>query len=200
MVMGATGGIGQACSRHLEMNQYQVIKLSSKDIDLNIPHKVFDLDLAGVDILVNCSGHSQGTYLGFLNNSWQNQLSQINVNFIANLFLLKHFAKSRPHGQFIWFSSELIDTPRPFHSVYASTKSGSKFAIDLIRQEAAHIRILEVKIGPTKTNFRYRNFQGTKSLDEVDRTHDQHPSLDADRVGQEVMQAILRNQTHIHIT
>jgi len=144
LIIGATGGVGSKCKEELAARGYNVATISSKDLDLNYPETIFNIDLSTVDILINCAGHTEGTYQGFLKNSWKNQLSQINVNYVSNLFLLKHFANTRPSGKYVWCSSSVLDEARPFHSVYASTKAGSKFAIDLIRQEATHIDILEV--------------------------------------------------------
>ena len=199
LVVGASGGIGSNLSKLMHARGHAVTEWSSLDLDLNYPERIFNKDLTEYDLLLNCSGHSQGTFLGFLGNSWQNQLSQITVNYTSNLFLLKHYATSRKNGRYVWISTALLDGARPYHSIYASTKAASKCAIDLIRQEATHVDILEVKVGPTKTNFRYRNFQGTRSVEDVNSMYDQENSLSADYVAGEIMQAITQNQSEIHI-
>lgn len=199
LVVGASGGIGSRLSKLLTALGHTVTEWSSVDLDLNYPDRIFAKDLSGYNLLLNCSGHSQGTYLGFLANSWQNQLSQITVNYTSNLFLLKHYANSRKQGHYVWISTALLDGARPYHSIYASTKAASKCAIDLIRQEATHVDILEVKVGPTKTNFRYRNFLGTHSAEDVNNMYDQENSLSPDYVADEIMRAITQNQREIHI-
>ena len=199
LVLGASGGLGSRLSKLLNAHGHTVTEWSSVDLDLNYPERIFDQDFSNYDLLLNCSGHSQGTFLGFLGNTWQNQLSQITVNYTSNLFLLKHYATSRKHGQYVWISTALLDGARPYHSIYASTKAASKCAIDLIRQEATHIDILEVKVGPTKTNFRYRNFLGTHTVEDVNNMYDQENSLSPDYVASEIMQAIEQNQREIYI-
>lgn len=199
LIVGATGGIGSACVRHLNQQGYQTLGLGSADIDLNHPESIFDLDLATFDLLMNCAGHSQGSYLGFLGNSWRNQLSQLNVNYVSNLMLLRHYADSRSTGRFVWFNSTLADSPRPFHSIYASTKAGSKFAIDLMRQEVTHISILEVKIGLTRTGFRFRNFQGSQSMDQVNSSYDQDQALDPDHVARLAVQSIMQGESFLTV-
>lgn len=200
LLIGATGGIGSECCKQLASRGYVVSTLNSTQLDLDRPDTVFNVDLSSVDILINCAGHTQGTYHGFLKNTWQNQLSQINVNYVGNLFLLKHFANSRPAGKYVWCSSSVLDKARPFHSIYASTKAGSKVAIDLIRQEAAHIDILEVKFGLVKTKFRYNNFCGTVEQIEVDRQYQQEGALSADYVAGKMVDAIESDLMEINIT
>jgi len=191
MIIGSNGGIGSACLKQCTNDGLTVQALTSSDLDLNFPQRIFDLDLGHVDLLINCAGHSQGTYLGFLNNHWRDQLSQINVNYVSNLFLLKHFANSRTSGKFVWISTSLMDHgKRPFHSIYLSTKQASKTAIDLVRLEASHIGILEVNVGPTKTGFRHRNFLHTKSQEEVNRSYDQDHSHSPEYVAKQIMSAV----------
>jgi len=200
LIIGGSGGIGSECYKEFVRRGYCVTTLTSKQLDLDYPETIFNLDLSDIDILINCAGHTQGTYQGFLKNSWQNQFSQIKVNYVSNLFLLKHFANSRSSGKYVWCSSSVLDRARPFHSVYASTKAGSKVAIDLIRQEATHIDVLEVKFGLVKTNFRYNNFCGTVEQTEVDRQYEQEGALSADYVASKMIDAIESSLTEINIT
>jgi short-subunit dehydrogenase len=199
LVIGSRGGIGSSCCCQLLKCGYTVNELTSDNLDLNYPERIFDQDFSNVDVLVNCTGHSRGSYQGFLQNSWQNQLSQITVNYTANLFLLKHYANSRSNGKYVWISTILMDQARPFHSTYAGSKVGSKFAIDLIRQEATHIDILEVKVGPTTTNFRYNNFNGSRTHQQVNMELEQDNSLSPDYVAANIVNAITTNLKEIYI-
>lgn len=200
LIVGGSGGIGSECYKEFVRRRYNVATITSKQLDLNYPETIFNIDLSNIDILINCAGHTQGTYQGFLKNDWKNQVSQINVNYVSNLFLLKHFANTRTQGKYVWCSSSVLDKARPFHSVYASTKAGSKIAIDLIRQEATHIDVLEVKFGLVKTNFRYNNFGGTVDQAEVDRQYEQEGALSADYVANKMVDAIESDLTEINIT
>lgn len=199
LLIGASGGIGSSLSTVLTNCGHKVTAWSSTDLDLNYPERIFAKDFSGYDILINCAGHSQGTFKGFLENSWQNQISQIMVNYTSNLMLCKHYANSRSTGQYVWISTSLLDGARPFHSVYASTKAASKIALDLVRQEAKHIDIIEVKVGPTKTNFRNRNFLGTHSIEEINTMYNQENSLSPDYVAEQIAIAIEQNQPEIYI-
>lgn len=191
LVIGATGGIGSAVCAKLAEENYCVTAWSSKDLDLNYPEKIFEKDFSYYNTIINCAGHSVGTYQGFLKNSWQNQESQINVNYVSNLFLCKHFANSVKEGNYIWCHSTSIDNPRPFQSVYAGTKAASEFSLELIAQEADHITITGVKFGLVRTNFRYRNFDGSKTVEEVEQTYDSETCFtDVEEVANVIIQAI----------
>ena len=200
LIIGATGGIGSNLFHQMaDRSDYEVAGWSSQDLDLDYPERIFDCDFSDIDILVNCAGHNQGNYQGFAKNSWQNQYSQIRVNYISNLFLLKQYAHQRSQGKYVWLSSVSMDNPRVFHSIYTGTKVASKFSIDLIAQEIEHIKVLEAKIGLVKTNLRYRNFSGTKTPQEVEDTYGDEPFLSADTVAQQVLTAIEQNLEHVEI-
>ena len=200
LIIGATGGIGSNLFHQMaDSADYEVAGWSSQDLDLDYPERIFDCDFSDIDILVNCAGHNQGNYQGFAKNSWQNQYSQIRVNYISNLFLLKQYAHQRSQGKYVWLSSISMDNPRVFHSIYTGTKVASKFSIDLIAQEIEHIKVLEAKIGLVKTNLRYRNFSGTKTPQEVEDTYGDEPFLSADTVAQQVLTAIEQNLEHVEI-
>ena len=172
LIIGASGGIGSNLFDLMSNRaEYEVTGWSSLDLDLDYPERIFDCDFSSYNLLINCAGHNQGSWQGNLKNSWQNQLSMMTVNYISNVFLHKHYAKSRTNGHYVWISTTSIDNPTPYQSIYTSTKVASKFSIDLMIKEANHIKVLDAKIGLTKTKLRFRNFEGTKTWEEVDETY-----------------------------
>ena len=193
LVIGSTGGIGSACCTLLKQDvKYKLTAWSSVDLDLNFPDRVFEKDISMFDIVINCAAHNQGTYQGFLKNSWQNQLSQIMVNYASNLFLLKHYASSRTNGKYVWCSTDTSSGITPYKSVYLSTKIASQFAMDLIQQEATHISIIEAQFQAVRTNLRYRNFQGALTAEQVEKTYDSEP-LTAEYVAKHILHAVDNN-------
>lgn len=200
LIIGASGGIGSSLSRLMSTHDYDVAGWSSQDLDLNYPGRIFDCDFSHFDILVNCAGHNRGTWRGNLQNTWENQLSMIIVNYASNFFLMKHYAKSRDSGTYVWISSDSIDQPTTYQGVYAGTKMASKFSLDLLAREADHITVLSAKVGLTKTNFRYRNFEGTKSWQEVEETYGDRKIMSADSVAQRLFQGIKSNTKEMVIT
>jgi short-subunit dehydrogenase len=129
LIIGGSGGIGSECYKELVHRGYNVATLTSKQLDLNYPDTIFNINLSAIDILINCAGHTHGTYQGFLKNTWQNQASQIAVNYTSNLFLLKHFANSRSSGKYVWCSSSVLDRARPFRSVQPAVAEGRCCAV-----------------------------------------------------------------------
>jgi len=198
LIIGASGGIGSSVC-DLMSDQYEVTGWSSKDLDLDHPDRIFSCDFSKFDLLINCAGHNQGTYLGFLQNSWQNQYSQIMVNYVSNLFLFKHYAGTRDHGQYVWVNSMLADSAKPHQCVYASGKAASKIALDLAAKQAAHIKVLEVKVGLVKTNLRFRNFEGTKTVEQVDASYGNSTMPTTHDVAAIMLNAIQQNETEILI-
>jgi short-subunit dehydrogenase len=201
LVLGATGGIGSCLIEKLKENTYQCTGWSSTDLDLNCPHAIFDTDLTKYDIVINAAGHSQGTYLGFQANSWDNQFSQIMVNYVSNLALVKHYAAQCSKGKYVWISTSLlVDGARAYHSVYASSKMACKTAFDLIQKEIDHINIVEITVGPTATNFRHRNFLNSRSRDDVNSMYIAENALTPDYVANQIICAIDQNLLHVNIT
>ena len=200
LIIGATGGIGnELCQQMADSADYEVAGWGSQDLDLDYPERIFDCDFNDIDILINCAGHNQGSYQGFEKNSWQNQYSQIRVNYISNLFLLKHYAQQRSQGKYVWLSTTSMDNPRIFHNTYTGSKVASKFSIDLIAQEITHIHVLEAKIGLTRSKIRYRNFEGTKTMQEVQDTYGDDHVLECDYVAEQLLSAIRNDLTHTEI-
>ena len=195
LIIGSRGGIGSALRSHIK----DCDSLNSDQLDLNNPSKINSQDFSQYDLIYNAAGHSKGTYLGFQKNSFENIISQINVNFVSNILLLKKYAEQKDHGTYVWISSDVSDHPRPFHSVYGSSKVASRYAFELIKKEIDHIRIVEIKIGFVKTNFRYNNFLGTKAREEVDKSYDDDGALDPNFIAEQIIIAVNNKQEMVHI-
>jgi NADP-dependent 3-hydroxy acid dehydrogenase YdfG len=195
LVIGSRGGIGSALISQIK----DCDTLNSAQLDLDKPEKIDSQDFSNYDYIYNATGHSKGTYLGFQKNSFKNIISQINVNFVSNILLLKKYAEQRNDGTYVWISSDVSDHPRPFHSVYASSKVASRYAFDLIKKEITHIDVVEVKIGLTRTNFRYNNFLGTKTHEQVDKSYDDGRALEPKFIAEQIVQAVNNRQESVHI-
>lgn len=190
LIIGNTGGIGAACEKILKSRHQTVTGFSRSHLDLNNLSGIQNLDLSGFDVVINCAGHNKGTFKGFLKNDYHNIIDQIQVNFIANILLLKKYATSRERGRYVWLNSTSTGKPTPYQSVYGATKVASKFAIDLVRQEASHINITECCIGLTKTNLRFTGYCGTKNRDAVEHEYTQLNALDPYDVSLKIVDAI----------
>lgn len=201
LIIGSNGGIGSSLFRLMSnLTQYCITGWTSQNLNLNYPEQIFATDLSTYDIVVNCTGHNQGGWMGTLKNTWQNQLSIITVNYISNVFLLKHYANNRPNGYYVWLNTVLIDKPTPYQSIYTGAKVASEFSIDLIAKEAPHITVLTAKVGLVDTNFRYRNFEGTKTRREILDSYIGSEIMSANDVANALLMAITKNKKEVLIT
>ena len=72
-------------------------------------------------------------------------------------------------------------------------------AMDLIKKEITHINIVEIKLGFTKTNFRYNNFLGTKTREEVDQSYNGETPLDPVFVAEQIIDTVSKGELYRNI-
>jgi len=198
-VFGANGGIGHACCKVLAKHNIHADQFTRNDLDFEDTSAVSNFDLSSYSHIINATGTSIGTYQGFLKNQPQNIVQQITVNLTSNLLLLKNFINHNSCGHYTWIGSDVSETPRPFHSVYGCTKLASTFATNLISQEAENVKITEVRLGLVATNFRHRNYNGTKTKLEVSEEYKKNNALDAMDVAEKIITGIQNKQQFIEI-
>lgn len=201
LVTGASGGVGSACVKELINQGYDVTPWSSDQCNFEYPERIFDHDLSCYDYVLNCAGHGQGHDQGFFANSWQNQVSQVMVNYVANIFLFKHYANSRKNGRYAWVSTRLVLDPlsRPKQAVYISSKIASAVAIECALAENKNISVLEVQLGLTRSNFRNRSCQGSVPQHEIDQLWQQQNALTATEAAVRIVDAMLSSHNKILI-
>jgi short-subunit dehydrogenase len=194
LIIGRDGGLGSACQQILQARHETITAFSRQDLDLSDSANIMHIDLSPFDIVINCTGHNKGMFRGFLDNDYRNIVDLIQVNYIANLLILKNYATNRKHGRYVWINSSTTQHPTVYQSMYASSKAASKFALDLIKQEAHHINITECYVGLTKTKMRYAGYCGTKSYHLVDQEYDKLGALDAMEVAKRIIDAVDHGQ------
>ncbi len=198
-IFGANGGIGSACYQQLQKHNIQVDQFTRQDLNFEDTEAVSSFDLSSYSHIINATGTSIGTYQGFLRNDFKNIVTQITVNFTSNLLLLKNFINTNTNGHYIWIGSNTTNKPRPFHSVYGSTKLASSFATNLIAQEAENYNITEVRLGLVATNFRYTNYNGAKTRSEVADEYEKCNAMDPKYIAEKIIIGIQNKQQLINI-
>jgi NADP-dependent 3-hydroxy acid dehydrogenase YdfG len=189
MITGASSGVGQACADLLR-DQHQVITPTRDQLDLSNFAQIDQLDLADVDVVINCAGANPGAYLGWQHNTWQNQAQQVAVNFTGALLLAKQYARQRSLGQFIFVTSLNIEDPIALNIFYTASKAALRYSIQTLRRERPDIIFTEICPGKIRTNMLRQNYQGTKTDQEIDQLYTQGPNLSAEQVAEAIDLAI----------
>lgn len=126
-VFGATGGLGVKLIPLLK-EKYQVIALSSKDIDVTSLKQIKDFFNANdIDIVLNMSGKK---YDIFLSNITENDTDEINsmidVNLMGNINILAGCLPQmieKQYGRVIAISSIFSRLNIPKNSIYCASKA-----------------------------------------------------------------------------
>jgi short-subunit dehydrogenase len=195
---GASSGIGLACYDLLS-HEYNITAPSKEEFNLQNFAAIDQLDLSMFDIVLNCAGINVGTYLGFQNNSYTNQVDQTQINFIAPLLLAKQYTKTRENGHFVYVSSASVDSPQLYNIFNASSKKALSYSIDILRDNFTNFIFSEICPGKTKTNMLKKNYNGTKTNAEVDAEYELHPYLLASDVANTIKYAINQKITKIKL-
>lgn len=190
LVTGGSGGIGRGVCSELARRNVEFESPDRTQLDLSNPLNIDQLDLSDVDTVFYCAGTNQGTYRGFEHNSMPNQLAQINVNFVSPLMLAKKFVQSPKASRFLWIGSAGTHEHKAFKICYSSGKMALKYAIDTLRPEYPGIVWSEVQIGRARTNLRWKNYEGTKTQQEVELEYDSMDCLTVPQVVDMVFRAI----------
>lgn len=139
LVMGGSGGIGKELVPLLEVdNRYNVVSVSSSDVDITSPMEVDDLcNNLKPDIVLNLSGTNFDSYIHKLHGKKQEARHVVNVNAMGNLNLLSAclpHMREQKFGRIILTSSILSRKVVAGTGVYSATKA---FTDSLVRTASA---------------------------------------------------------------
>jgi NADP-dependent 3-hydroxy acid dehydrogenase YdfG len=195
-VTGGSSGVGQAVAEKLAKTN-QVYTPSRLDLDLQNVDQIESFDLSDYDVVINCAGSNPGAYLGWQNNSGQNQSQQVSVNFTGALLLAKQYVKQRSQGQFVFVTSYNIEDPIALNIFYTASKAALRYSMQTLRREFPGILFTEICPGKIKTNMLKQNYQGTKTDQEIEKMYAQSPSLEADDVAKVIEAAVQNKLTQV---
>ena len=193
---GASSGVGQACY-NLFKNQHNIVAPSSLDFDLADFENIANTDLSDIDCVINCAGANAGAYLGWLNNTYENQSQQVSVNFTGALLLAKQYVKQRSQGQFVFVTSYNIEDPISLNIFYTASKAALRYSMQTLRREFPGILFTEICPGKIKTNMLKQNYQGIKTDLEIEKIYAQSLSLEPDDVAKVIETAVQNKLTQI---
>jgi len=193
---GASSGVGQACY-NLFKNQHNIVAPSSLDFDLADFENIANTDLSDIDCVINCAGANAGAYLGWLDNTYENQSQQVSVNFTGALLLAKQYVKQRSQGQFVFVTSYNIEDPISLNIFYTASKAALRYSMQTLRREFPGILFTEICPGKIKTNMLKQNYQGIKTDLEIEKIYAQSLSLEPDDVAKVIETAVQNKLTQI---
>jgi len=199
LITGGSSGIGRACQDRLK-SLHDIVAPGRNELDLSNFEQIDKFDLSGYDAIINCAGANGGSYLGWKNNTWQNQTQHVTVNFTGALLLAKQYVKQRTQGQFVFITSSNIDDPLAQNIFYTTSKAALRYSMQTLRKEVPGIIFTEICPGKTRTNMLKQNYQGTKTDAEIDSLYDQTVSFSADDVARAIETAILHRWNQISLT
>jgi len=138
-VFGGSGGLGKKLIPFLEQ-KYEVISLSSKDVDVTNFDEVVDFfNKNKIFIVLNISGKNYDTYLSKINNDNLNNINDIiDVNIKGNINILSGCLPKmieNKWGRVITISSVLSDLTIPKTSIYSASKSFTEKLINIANKE-----------------------------------------------------------------
>ena len=196
LITGGSSGVGQAVVRRLS-GQYQVYAPDRAELDLCNFEQIDQYDLGQFDVVINCAGANAGAYLGWLNNTCENQSQQVSVNFTGALLLAKQYVKQRSQGQFVFVTSYNIEDPIALNIFYTASKSALRYSMQTLRREFPRILFTEICPGKIKTNMLKQNYQGTKTDMEIEKIYSQSLSLEPDDVAKVIETAVQYKLTQV---
>ena len=187
---GGSSGIGQSVKQLLDSQGHIVTAPTRQEFDLSDFASIDCLDLADYDVIVNCAGANQGAYLGWHNNTWQNQQQHVAVNFTGPLLLAKQYTRQRSTGQFIYLTSTSADDPISYTIFMVGSKVAVRHSLNAVKRDYPGILFTEIVPGKTRTNMLKQNYQGTRSEQDIAEEYARISVLDPIQVAHTVALAI----------
>jgi NADP-dependent 3-hydroxy acid dehydrogenase YdfG len=188
---GGSSGIGLATKILLEENGHSVYAPTRQEFDITDFSAIDQLDLSTYDIVVNCAGANNGAYLGWHNNTWQNQANHVAVNFTGPLLLAKQYTKQRSQGQFVYVTSNSVDDPITYTIFMVGSKLALRSSMAAVRRDYPNILFTEIVPGKTQTNMLKQNYQGTRTQEQIEQEYAKIPVLTASQVARSIYTAIV---------
>jgi NADP-dependent 3-hydroxy acid dehydrogenase YdfG len=185
-ITGGHSGIGQATKDLLVQQGHDVVAPTRGEFDLTNFEQIDSLDLSSYDVVINCAGANGGAYLGWHNNTWQNQSNHVAVNFTGPLFLAKQYTRQRQQGQFVYVTSASADDPISYTIFMVGSKLALRHSLAAVKRDYPGILFTEIVPGKTQTNMLRQNYQGSKTEQQIEEEYTHSSVLDSQQVAETI--------------
>jgi ribitol-5-phosphate 2-dehydrogenase (NADP+) / D-ribitol-5-phosphate cytidylyltransferase len=162
LILGATGGIGEACRTAFLDAGYRVIPVSRSMLDFNLPTAEIKLaellNSARADVVVNCAGV-------FVNGTQDTHHLTFNVNFGSNWNIVRYYHAMKDVSKsvkIIMVGSSSYSVGKPMYPLYSASKAalynlwqssvdmfaGTDISVDLINPMRTRTRMNAERYDP----------------------------------------------------
>lgn len=154
---GSTSGVGQALFDLLSLD-HTVEAPPRTQLDLANLDQVNSIDV-NCDLLINCAGTGLGGKQPFVDHPVKDIVDIVNTNLVAPMLLTHNALKNNPCCKIVNVTSTNNNRYWPNDLAYSLTKKSLSDFGHMLRIEYPECRVLEVRLGLTKTNFNQARYQ-----------------------------------------
>lgn len=188
-ITGTSSGIGSALVA--ELGEHDIVHVNRSQLDLSNTMAVQAFALPAIDMLINCAATGIGGKILFHQHDRFCIETILNTNLISPILLSQKVLQQNSYCKIVNITSTNNRQYWGNDLVYSLTKRALADFGDMLRIEYPKAKILEVRIGLTKTNFnvnRYRGFQ-----DRFEDLYNQ-PHLTSDCVAKQICDVLFNDQ------
>lgn len=150
-ITGSNSGLGLALNQAL--SGHQLTRLSRQELDLANINNVLEYELDYCDILINCAATDKGGKITFVNHHAEFISEILTVNLLSPVILSQKVLNKNPQCKIVNITSTNNNRYFANDLAYSLSKLALADFGNLLKVDVPEVRILEVRLGLTKTNF-----------------------------------------------
>lgn len=157
-ITGSNSGLGQALANALD--NHKIIQMSRVSLDLSNILSVQNYEFEFCDMLINCAATDIGGKTNFLEHAIDYISEIINVNLLSPIILSHKALNKNQNCKIVNITSTNNNRYYANNLAYSLSKLGLADFGKLLKVDLPSCKLLEIRLGLTKTNFnnsRYRD-------------------------------------------
>lgn len=156
-ITGSNSGIGKELVKKLHI--HDILPLTRNDLELSNIEDVLKFDMPKVDMLINMAGTDIGGKTVFDSHDPNKVVSILNTNLISPVLLTQKALQQNQNCKIVNITSTNNKRYYPNDLAYSLTKQSLSNFTSMLQVEYNDIKILEIRIGLTKTNFNKNRYK-----------------------------------------